>query len=107
MAHWRDTHKPARFFFLDARAGIPLLATLLHVKPWTVTVAVLVIGLFWYLERVGLDIASASRALRCYFAGDVRPASPAIKTRSMIDYQRNPGLEMAKKSKVKGKKADE
>jgi hypothetical protein len=35
MAHWRDTYRPAQFFFMDARAGIPTLAMLLHVRYWT------------------------------------------------------------------------
>lgn len=89
MSHWRDTYKPARFFFLDARAGIPVLATLLHVRPWTVGLTALVVIFFWAFERRGLSFFSALRALRSWAIGDRRPALGKYKERGMIDYGRN------------------
>lgn len=88
MAHWRETYKPARFFFMDARAGVPVLLTLLHFRIWTVTLTVLWIGLFWLLERRGLSFATSLRALRAWAIGDDRPRLPLFKSRGKIDYER-------------------
>lgn len=90
MAHWRDTYRPARFFFMDARAGLPLLASLLHVRLWTVGLATAVIALFWFLERTGMSFASAGRALRSWLAGNERPGRWLAKKRGRIDYDRRP-----------------
>lgn len=90
MAHWRDTYRPARFFFLDARAGIPLVLTLLHVRYWTVGVSCAVILLFYYLERIGIDAMGAARGVRAYLVGKLRPARRYQKTRGRIDYDRRP-----------------
>ena len=88
MAQWRETYKPARFFMLDARAGVPLLATLLHFRPWTLGISLAVVVVFWLLERRGLSVPSALRALRAWAIGDARPRLPAHKLRGRIDYER-------------------
>ncbi len=75
---------------LDARAAIPVLVSLLHVAWWTVVPALLVIAIFFWLERIGLDFLSAMRALRANFAGKHRPALSGAKTRKPIDYDRRP-----------------
>jgi intracellular multiplication protein IcmT len=88
MAHYRDTYRPARFFFLDVRAGIFVLAMLVWIRPWTVAVALGVIALAWYLERIGLNVPGALRAFRSWLAGPVRPALPFYKIRREIDFSR-------------------
>jgi intracellular multiplication protein IcmT len=90
MAHWRDTYRPARFFFMDARAGIPTLMTLLHVRYWTVTIAVLVVIVFYWFERLGVDASGAVRAFRAWIIGDLRPARTFHKVRAPVDYERRP-----------------
>jgi len=90
MAHWRNTFKPARFAFMDARAGVPLLAALLHVRPWTMALAAAAIGVFWYLERVGMSFPAAARGVRAWFAGSLRPAKRPSKVRCRVDYDRRP-----------------
>jgi intracellular multiplication protein IcmT len=88
MAQWRETYKPARFFMLDARAGIPLLLTALHMRPWTIGVTLGINVLFWFLERRGLTVPSAMRAFRAWIVGDLRPPLPNHKIRGTIDYER-------------------
>jgi len=88
MAHWRDTYRPARFFFLDVRAGVLVLMMLVWIRPWTIALAVLAIALAWYLERIGLDVPGALRAVRSYLAGSIRPALPFHKIRKEIDFSR-------------------
>lgn len=88
MAHWRNTFRPARFFLMDARAGVALLLFLLHIRLWTFILAVAVMLTFWWLERIGMNAASAFRAIRAWFAGPLRPARHAHKIRGRIDYDR-------------------
>lgn len=88
MAHWRETFKPARFSILDARAGVPLLATLLHLRPWTIMLSGAIIIVFFLLERRGLSLPSAVRAFRAWAIGDARPPLSHQKVRGHIDFGR-------------------
>jgi len=88
MSHWRETFKPARFSIMDARAGVPLLAMLLHIRPWTITVTAIIIIVFILLERRGLSVPSAFRAFRAWVIGDARPPLSHVKVRGHIDYGR-------------------
>lgn len=88
MAHWRDSYKPARFFFMEAKAGVPILATLLHFRFYTVIPTLIWVVLFWFLERRGLNFTTAFRAFRAWIIGDLRPARNVFKTRARIDYDR-------------------
>jgi len=88
MAHWRDTYRPARFFFLDVRAGVVVLLTLLWIRPWTIMLALASVALAFYFERLGLNPPGAWRAFRSYLAGKDRPALPFHKIRRPIDYGR-------------------
>lgn len=88
MAHWRNTYRPARFFFLDVRVGVVILASLIHIRFWTLTLDLVVIILAWWVERIGLGFMGAVRATREWFAGKVRPALPPHKVRRQVDYAR-------------------
>jgi intracellular multiplication protein IcmT len=84
--HWRNTQKPARFFFLDARAFVALLVFLVHARAWTFFLAIIVMLGFWLLERRGLTFDAALRAFRCWFLGSRRPANVPSARRRWIDY---------------------
>lgn len=86
MAHWRNTFRPARFFFLDVRVGVVTLCALLHLRVWTVSIVLLIILLAWWTERIGLSFPSAMRAGRSWLAGTVRPALAPYKVRRKVDY---------------------
>lgn len=88
MAHWRNTYQPARFFFMDIRAGVVVLASLLHIRGWTIALDVVVIAGAWYIERIGLGFDGALRAFRAWLTGDLRPALPSHKIRRIVDFQR-------------------
>lgn len=75
---------------MDARAGIPTLLTLLHVRYWTVAISVFVIIVFYYFERLGVDAGGAVRAFRAWVIGDMRPARIFHKIRGTVDYDRRP-----------------
>lgn len=84
--HWRNTQKPARFFALDARAVSALLLFMIHARLWTFILAVVVMFVFWFLERHGLTFEASLRALRCWFLGRRRPANRRRAFRRWIDY---------------------
>lgn len=84
--HWRNTQKPARFFFLDARAFLALLLFLAHARLWTLGVAIGIMLVFWVFERHGLSFEAALRAVRCWLLGTNRPANTQTAKRRWIDY---------------------
>lgn len=85
MAHWRDTARPVRFFTVDARASFPLLLALMHMRKWTLGFALVVIVIFFILERFGLTLPLAMRRLRLFFIGNKRPAMVKAKKRTFLD----------------------
>ena len=83
--HWRNTMKPVRFFQFDARAGFFIVLVLVHARLWTFVLMLLVLFIFWLLERKGLSFAAALRALRLWLIGPKRPAWIYTRKRKMID----------------------
>jgi intracellular multiplication protein IcmT len=84
--HWRNTQKPARFFALDARAFAAIMLFLVHAKLWTFTFAIIVMIIFWLLERRGLTFEAALRALRAWLVGHQRPAQRPGTRRRWTDF---------------------
>ncbi|HEU0117315.1 MAG TPA: IcmT/TraK family protein [Alphaproteobacteria bacterium] len=84
--HWRNTQKPARFFALDARAFAAILLFLLHARLWTFILAIVVMFVFWLLERRGLTFEASLRALRSWVLGRKRPANHRRANRHWIDF---------------------
>lgn len=85
--HWRNSMKPARFFSLDARAGSTLILVLLHLRLWTLGLMVVVMAVFWVLERKGLGWFAAWRAARLWLIGPDRPAYAFYRRRKLTDYE--------------------
>lgn len=84
--HWRNTQKPARFFFMDARAFVGIFIWLVHMRNWTFGLAIAVMIAFWLLERRGLTFEASMRAFRCWLLGSNRPANSRIARRRWVDY---------------------
>ena len=84
--HWRNTQKPARFFFLDARAFVAVLFFLVHARLWTFILVLLLMLAFWVLERHGLTFDSALRAFRRWILGTRRPANSRVARRRWVDF---------------------
>lgn len=76
MAHWRDSARNVRFWFIDFRACFPLLFMLFHIRLWTFIVALVATLFFTALERYGFSVAVFSRWLRSYLAGPRKIAQP-------------------------------
>jgi intracellular multiplication protein IcmT len=84
--HWRNTQKPARFFALDARAFFAIVFFLVHARLWTFVACILVMFVFWALERRGLTFEASLRAFRSWTLGRNRPANHRRAQRHWIDY---------------------
>jgi intracellular multiplication protein IcmT len=84
--HWRNTQKPARFFFLDARSFIAIAIFLAHARLWTFVLALMIMTAFWLMERRGLTFEAALRAMRRWSLGIRRPANPRRAIRRFTDY---------------------
>ena len=85
--HWRNTQKPARFWFMDARGAVFLLLFLVHMRIWTLVLAILSMIVFYVLERAGLTFEAALRAIRSYILGRNRPANHRRSIRRRIDFE--------------------
>ncbi len=75
-AHWRDSARQARFFFVDAYAAFPILLTLLHIKLWTILMAIGFMVFFAILERFKFTVPVFFRWLRAFMAGPIKLARP-------------------------------
>ena len=75
-AHWRDSARPAKLFFIDASAAFPLLLFLVHIEIWTFILAVLFVVFFTILNRYGYNLRVFLRIARGFFAGSRKVVVP-------------------------------
>lgn len=85
--HWRNSMKPVRFLGFDARAAVPFLLLVLHLRLYTLIFACLCTLLFYLFERNGLAYDAAWRAVRRRLLGARRPAHRHQRIRRWYDYQ--------------------
>jgi intracellular multiplication protein IcmT len=109
--NWRDTYRPARLFFLDARLGFALIVMLLHFVWWTVLSVIIVSGLLFYFEkRKDMSVPSALRWARSYITtavgGALRPSRSDVKMRRLVDFDRRGSIStnVYKSTKIVGRK---
>ncbi len=76
MAHWRDSARSVKFFFIDFRACFPLLFLLFHIRLWTFVLAVIATAFFSALERYGFTVTVFLRWMRSFVAGPRKIAQP-------------------------------
>jgi len=65
---WRDTGRHPRFFIVDARAVYGLLLVILHLRLWTIMVALAIFLILWVCELFGLSPVVAVRSLYTWLA---------------------------------------
>ena len=75
-AHWRDSSRSPRFFFIDASAAFPLMFFFMHIRLWTFIVAVVAVLFFTLLNRYGFSIKVFLRTFRSKLAGKRKLAIP-------------------------------
>lgn len=76
QAHWRDSARPLKFFFLDGQAVFPVLICLVYLRPWTAILAVVSMVFFTILNRYGFSPIVFLRWLRSAIAGRRKTAIP-------------------------------
>jgi len=75
-AHWRDSAKAAKFFFVDAEAAFPIFLFLIHIKVWSLILAITIMMFFTLLNRFGYSVAVFLRIFRSALAGSRKVAIP-------------------------------
>jgi len=75
-AHWRDSARPVKFFMLDGKACFPLLLFIMHIRLWTLIVAIIAMLFFGILNHYGFSVTVFTRWLRNFAAGTRRLATP-------------------------------
>ncbi|HVY13212.1 MAG TPA: IcmT/TraK family protein [Alphaproteobacteria bacterium] len=84
--HWRNSMKAARFGPLDARAAVPFVFALLHLRPWTLCLAAVTTFIFWFLEQRGISFEAALRGMRVWFVTRKRPNIQHSNRNRIVDY---------------------
>ncbi|MBU0744313.1 MAG: IcmT/TraK family protein [Gammaproteobacteria bacterium] len=75
-AHWRDSARTAKFFFIDAKAAFPIFLFLIHIKLWTFILAFTIMVFFTVLNRFGYGVDVFFRIFRSMLAGPRKIAIP-------------------------------
>ena len=85
-AFWRETHKPVRFAFLDGRIVPALLLTVMHLRIWTVLLALAAMAALSLFERRGIRADAIPLHLRARIAGRLRPACGIRAERRPVNF---------------------
>lgn len=75
-AHWRDSARSIRFFIWDGKAAFPMLLFLLHMRIWTLVLAVAAMMFFTLLNRYGFTPVVFFRYLRNLASGRRKISRP-------------------------------
>jgi len=75
-AHWRDSARLAKFFFIDANAAFPFILFLIHIRIWTFVAAVIIMTFFTLLSHYGYTTIVFLRILKTLLAGPRKTAIP-------------------------------
>lgn len=88
--HWRNSMKPVRCFALDARAALPFVLVLLHLRLSTLGFAAFTTLVFYFLEIRGLSFVTALRAGRVWLVTRKRPNIKGSDRSRMVDFAFEP-----------------
>ncbi|MBB2156609.1 type IV secretion protein IcmT [Gluconacetobacter diazotrophicus] len=78
---WRYSAAPVKILILDARALLPFILFLAHMRLWTLGCALVGVVVFGGLAWLGLTLPVAWRMMRVILCGPIRPYLPAWKLR--------------------------
>lgn len=78
--HWSNCAPSARFFNINAVVSVPWLALILHPSWITAAVAVVITGVFIYIEIVKkMTLIAFFRSINICLTGRVKPTSNFLK----------------------------
>lgn len=78
VAKWRDSSRSPKFYGIDGTAVFPILLFLLHIKMWTLIVAIFGIVFFSVLRSYGFKLSIFFRWLRNILAGNRKRSSLGV-----------------------------
>jgi len=84
--HWRNSMRTVRFFAFDARASVPIPLLLVYARWSTISLTIITLLVFRFLENKGLTVPSAMRNLRSWLVGSERPGWVSVQRRKFTDY---------------------
>lgn len=84
--YWRETHKQPKLLIFDGRLIVLLLAVILHVRIWTIFLAVTAMLILFLFERKGVPADSIIRYLRSSLIGKKRTARGILSERCAVDF---------------------
>lgn len=90
---WRETQKPPRFLIFEGRVVLVLLFTIMHLRMWTVTLAIAVMFVFWYFEKhKSIPADAILRYVRSLLIGPTRSARGRHEERLPVDFWFEPAM---------------
>ena len=84
--YWRETQRPAKFMFLDARIVLFAALALLHFRIWTLSLLGIAAVILFALERKKIDPSCLPRMVASYLRGSEIRAKPPAEERHGVDY---------------------
>ena len=84
--HWRNSMRVVRFFAFDARAAFPIPLLMVYARWSTLTLTIVTLLIFRFLENKGLTVPAAARNLRSWLVGSERPGWVSVQRRKFTDY---------------------
>lgn len=84
--YWRETQRPAKFMFLDARIVLFVALALLHFRIWTLALLGAAAVILFILERKKIDPSSLPRMVGSYLRGPEVRARLLAEERCSVDY---------------------
>lgn len=83
---WRETMKPAKFLIFDVRVVLVLIPAFMHLRYWTLILAIATMFIFWWFDRKGVSTDSILRFLRARLIGRKRSARGVHEERTAVDF---------------------
>ena len=68
-AHWRDSGRTPKLFWIDARAFIPIVITLFHFRVWTISLSIAFIIFLTIIARFNIPLTVFIKLVREFFTG--------------------------------------
>lgn len=84
--YWRETHKQPRFFIFDGRLVFLILLVIMHLRVWTVLLAIVTMIVLFFFERKGVSADSILRFIRARIVGQRRTARGIRAERYPVDF---------------------
>lgn len=83
---WRETMRPAKFLIFDGRVVLVIVPAFMHLRIWTLLLAIITMFVFWWFERKGISADSIIRFLRTKLIGKKRTARGVFEERLAVDF---------------------